>query len=214
MLMSHAEPSQSLDTRRLPSPDRTPTVTPLDVRQAKFATSMRGYDKAEVNAFLLEAADGYETATRENERLRQEIARLEASLYQYRELEGTLKSALLSAQKLADDVRESAVQESARVRESAAQEAIRVRENAGADAARIVREAEGHAGLLMERAQSTIEDVQREIDGLKLKRREAESGLESIISALHNTLDFVRAQDDREQRVVQHRPRIDIAQSA
>jgi cell division initiation protein len=203
MLMSHTEPAQSSDTRRLPSPDRTPSVTPLDVRQAKFATTMRGFDKAEVAAFLLEAADGYEQALRDNERLRQEIARLDSSLGHYRELEGTLKSTLLSAQKLADDVRESATQE-----------AIRVREHAALEAARIVREAEGRVGLLLDQSQARVEDVQREIDGLKLKRREAESGLESIISALHNTLDFVRELGDREQRVAPHRPRLEVAQTA
>jgi cell division initiation protein len=195
MLMSNTEPAQPAETRRLPSPDRTPSVTPLDIRQAKFATSMRGYDKAEVNTFLLEAADGYEQAMRDNERLRQEIARLDASLSQYRELEGTLKSALIGAQKLADDVRANATQDAARVREHAATEA-----------AHIVRDAEARVELLMEQWQARVEDVQRDIDGLRLKRREAETGLESIISALHNTLDFVREQDSREQRVLQHRP--------
>ena len=203
MLMSHSEPAQSADTRRLPSPDRTPSVTPLDVRQAKFATSIRGFDKAEVSTFLLEAADGYEQAMRENERLRQEIARLEAALVQYRELEGTLKGALIGAQKLADDVRETATQEAARTREHAAQEA-----------ARIVRDAESRVDLLMEQSHARIEDVQREIDGLRLKRREAETGLESIIAALRNTLEFVREQDDRDPRVVAHRPRLDVAQTA
>jgi DivIVA domain-containing protein len=203
MLMSHTEPAQSSDTRRLPSPDRTPSVTPLDVRQAKFATSMRGFDKAEVAAFLLEAADGYEQALRDNERLRQEVVRLDASLVQYRELEGTLKSALIGAQKLADDVREHATQEASRLREHAAQEA-----------ARIVRDAEARVELLMDQAHGRVEDVQREIDGLKLKRREAETGLESIISALNTTLEFVREQNDREGRVIPHWPRLDVAHSA
>src|SRR5688572_24177425 len=71
---------ETTDTRRLPSPDRHLAVSPLDMRQTKFSMSMRGFDRSEVTAFLLEAADGYEQALRENERLRMEIARLEASL--------------------------------------------------------------------------------------------------------------------------------------
>jgi len=154
---------------------------------------MRGYERAEVNAFLLEAADGYEQATRENERLRQEVARLEASLSQYRELEGALKGALMSAQKVSDDMKETA----------------------SLDAARIIREAEGRAELITQKAQASLEDVQREIDGLRLKRRESEVALESIIAALHNTLEFVREQDQREQhRVVSHRPILNVAQPA
>jgi cell division initiation protein len=192
-MLNNEDLTPAVETRRLPSPDRHSAPTPLDVRQAKFSTSMRGYERAEVNAFLLEAADGYEQATRENERLRQDVARLEASLSQYRELEGALKGALMSAQKVSDDMKETA----------------------SLDAARIIREAEGRAELITQKAQAALEDVQREIDGLRLKRRESEVALESIIAALHNTLEFVREQDQREQhRIVPHRSMMNIAQSA
>jgi cell division initiation protein len=182
----------AVETRRLPSPDRHSAPTPLDVRQAKFSSAMRGYERAEVNAFLLEAADGYEQATRENERFRQELVRLEASLAQYRELESALKGALMSAQKVSDDMKETA----------------------SLDAARIIREAEGRAELITQQAQAQIEDIQREIDGLRLKRRESEVALESIIAALNNTLEFVREQQQRETRVIPHRPLLNVAQSA
>ena len=191
-MLNNEDLTPSVETRRLPSPDRHSAPTPLDVRQAKFSTSMRGYERAEVNAFLLEAADGYEQAMRENERLRQDVARLEASLSQYRELEGALKGALMSAQKVSDDMKETA----------------------SLDAARIIREAEGRAELITHKAQSALEDVQREIDGLRLKRRESEVALESIIAALHNTLEYVREQDQRETRIIPHRPLLNVAQSA
>jgi cell division initiation protein len=174
---------ETTEMRRLPAADRKQTVSPLDLRQAKFAVGMRGFDRSEVSSFLLDAADGYEQALRENDRLRQEVVRLEACLNQYRELEGSLKSTLMTAQKVADDMRENATQE----------------------AARIVREAEGRAGLLLQKAEARHEDVQREIDGLRMKRREAESNVESIIGALHNTLDFIREQEQRDQpKVASH----------
>src|SRR4029077_20998507 len=107
---------------------------------------------------------------------------------QFRELEGSLKTTLMSAQKIADDMRENAQQE----------------------AARLVREAEGRVELMMQKAQAKTEDIEREIDGLRIKRREAEMNLESTIAALHNTLDFIREQDRRERddRIIQHRPKI------
>ena len=191
-MLNNEDLTPSVETRRLPSPDRHSAPTPLDVRQAKFSTSMRGYERAEVNAFLLEAADGYEQAMRENERLRQEVARLEASLTQYRELEGALKGALMSAQKVSDDMKETA----------------------SLDAARIVREAEGRAELITQKAQAALEDIQREIDGMRLKRRESEVALESIIAALHSTLEYVREQAQRETRIIPHRPLLNVAQSA
>jgi hypothetical protein len=87
-----------------------------------------------------------------------------------------------------------------------------MRENASMESARIVREAEGKAELMMQRAQAQLEDVQREIDGLRLKRRESEVALESIIAALHNTLEYVREQG--EHRVISRRPLLGVAQSA
>jgi cell division initiation protein len=159
-------------------------VTPLDVRQARFKTAMRGFDKAEVTALLEAVADDYENTLRESDRLRQEVIRLQAALSQHRELEGSLRSTLVSAQKVADDLRDTAQ----------------------AEATRIVREAEGRADLMHQKAQARLEDIQREIDGLKMKRRETETGVEALISTLHNTLEFIRDQETREERVVVHRP--------
>jgi cell division initiation protein len=169
--------------RRIPAPDLA--VMPLDVRQAKFPSSMRGYDREEVAAFLEQTAEAFEIALRDNDRLRQDIARLEGALAQFRDLEGSLKNTLMSAQKLADDMRENAAQESAR----------------------IVREAEGRAEMILQKALGRLEDVQREIDGLRMKRREAETGIEAMMSALGHTLTFVREQDQRERndKVVPHR---------
>jgi cell division initiation protein len=169
-------------------PERHLKVTPLDLRQTRFKTAMRGFDKAEVAAFLEEVAGDYENALRENDRMRQELVRLEAALNQHRELEGSLKTTLMSAQRVADDMRANANQE----------------------ASRIVREAEGRAELLVQKAQLRIEDVQREVDHLRLKRREAETSIESMISTLQHTLAFVREQQ-REEKVVPHRPRIEAA---
>jgi cell division initiation protein len=162
-------------------------VTPLDLRQQRFQTVMRGYDRGEVNAFLTEAAEDYENAVRENERLRQELSKSEAVLNEHRSQEKNLRNTLLTAQKLADEIRENAQQE----------------------AARIMRDAEGRADLLLQKSQSRVEEVQREIDGLRLKRKDVETSLESIISALYNTIEFVRDQDTkhREEKILLHRPR-------
>lgn len=162
-------------------------VTPLDLRQQRFQTVMRGYDRGEVNAFLAEAAEDYENALRENERLRQELAKVEAVLEEHRTQERNLRNTLLTAQKLADEIKETAQQEGAR----------------------ILREAESRADLLLQKAQARVEEVQREIDSLRLKRKDVETSLESIISALYNTIEFVRDQDNkhRDDKILLHRPR-------
>jgi cell division initiation protein len=162
-------------------------VTPLDLRQQKFKTVMRGYDRAEVEAFLNETAEDYEQALRDADRLRDDLTRLQSSLDEHREGERNLRNTLLTAQKLADEIRNSAE----------------------AEGKRLVREAEGRADLMLSKAQSRLDEVQREIDGLRLKRRDVENSLESTIATLRNSLEFVREQDkkERDEKVLLHRPR-------
>lgn len=163
-------------------------VSPLDLRTQRFSTVMRGFDKVEVTSLLMAVAEDYEQALREADRLRQDLARLEGIVSQHREHEKSLQNTLMTAQKVADDTRANAEEE----------------------ARRIVREAQSRSEMLLEKTQARLEDVQREIDGLKLKRREVETSIESTIQTLKNTLDYVREQDarDREERVVSYRPRL------
>ncbi len=162
-------------------------VSPLDLRQQRFHMRFRGFDKVEVSSFLTAVAEDYEAALRETDRLRQDLARMEAVLGEHRENEKNLRSTLMTAQKLSDDIKA----------------------NAGKEAERIVREAEGRSQLLLDKTQARLEDVQREIDGLKLKRRDVETTIESTIAALRNTLEYVREQESRERddRILLHRPR-------
>ena len=82
-------------------------------RQQRFQTVMRGYDRGEVQAFLLEVADDYENALRENDKLRQDVAKLDAVLGEHRGQERNLRNTLLTAQKLADEIKEQAQKEAA-----------------------------------------------------------------------------------------------------
>jgi cell division initiation protein len=167
--------------------DNTMNVSPLDLRQQRFRTVLRGFDKVEVASFLAAVADDYEQALRETDRLRQDLGRMEAVLSEHREHEKNLKATLMTAQRLADDIRTHAEQE----------------------AKRIIQEAEGRSDLLLDKTQARLEDIQREIDGLKLKRKDVETTIEASIQTLRNTLEFVRDQEahEREDRVLLHRPR-------
>ena len=162
-------------------------VSPLDLRQQKFRSVFRGLDPVEVTSFLTAVADDYEQALRETDRLRQDVARLEIVVRGHQEQEKSLQNTLITAQRLSDEIKAGAEE----------------------NALRIVREAESRSALLLDKSQARVEDLQRDIDGLKLKRREVETSLEATIQALRNTLEFVREQDarDREDKLLTYRPR-------
>jgi cell division initiation protein len=163
-------------------------VSPLDLRQQKFRKTLRGFDTVEVASLLNAVADDYESALRETDRLRQELMRSEALLTEHREHEKNLKATLMTAQKLAEDIKAAAREE----------------------AHRIIREAEGRSDFLLEKTQSRLEDIQREIDGLRLKRKDVETSIEATIQTLRNTIEYVREQEarEREDKILLHRPRL------
>ena len=163
-------------------------VSPLDLRQHKFHSRFRGFDKVEVVELLAAVAEDYEAALREADRLRQDLTRTEALLAEHREHEKNLKNTLMTAQKLAEDIRAAAREE----------------------AQRIIREAEARSVLHLEKTQARLEDIQREIDGLRLKRRDVETSIEATIQTLRNTIEYVREQEvrEREDKILFHRPRL------
>jgi cell division initiation protein len=151
-------------------------VSPLDLRQQRFRSTFRGFDKVEVTSFLSAVAEDYEQALRDTDKIRQDMLRMEAIIHEHREHERTLKTTLITAQKLADDIKAHAEHE----------------------AQRILREAEGRSELLLDKTQSRLEEIQREIDGLRQKRKEVETSIQATIETLRHTLDFVHEQDGRE----------------
>src|SRR6185437_11925896 len=98
--------------------------------------AFRGFDKVEVTSFLTAVAEDYEQALRDTDKVRQDLARMEAMLTEHRENERNLRSTLMTAQKLADDIKA----------------------NAGKEAERIIREAEGRSDLLLDKTQARLED--------------------------------------------------------
>src|SRR4051794_16979638 len=165
--------------------ERVMRIAPLDLRQPRFKTAFRGFDRTEVVAFLTEAATDYEHALREIDRLRQDMHRMEDQLREHREREATLRNTLLTAQRLADEVKTAAQNE----------------------AKMIVREAQGRGDLLLQKAQVRLEEMERDITELRLRRRGVEGTLESSIQSLYHALEFIREQDKPDDKVLLHRPR-------
>jgi cell division initiation protein len=176
--------TSAADTGTRPA-ERVMRVAPLDLRQHRFRTVLRGFDKTEVVALLTEAADDYEHALREVDRLRQDLIRVESLLQEHRDREASLRNTLVTAQRLADEMKEAA-QNEARL---------------------IVREAQGRADLLLQKSQVRLEEVERDIDEMRLRRRDVEGSLEASIQALYRALEFIRDQDRPDDRVLLHRPR-------
>ncbi|MBM7867563.1 DivIVA domain-containing protein [Heliobacterium gestii] len=94
-------------------------LTPLDIHQKEFRKGAWGYKPEEVEEFQRQAAQSFEELYKENLLLKEQVARCEENLSRYRQLEETLNSTLVLAQKTADEQRASAEREAeVRLREA------------------------------------------------------------------------------------------------
>ncbi len=84
-------------------------ITPLDIENKKFAKQMmNGYNVDEVDDFLDELTLDYGKLYRENAELKSQREELDSNVGKYKNLESTIQSTLLIAQKTADEVQETA----------------------------------------------------------------------------------------------------------
>jgi cell division initiation protein len=86
-------------------------VTPLDIIQKQFVANRRGYDPEEVRGFLEEIRETLEDLLRENQRLREQIARRDAEIAELRESEHEVKETLLIARRVREDMERTARRE-------------------------------------------------------------------------------------------------------
>jgi hypothetical protein len=64
--------------------------------------------------------------------------------------------------------------------------------------------------MLLQKAQVRLEEIDRDINELRLRRRDTEGALEASIQALYRALEFIRDQDQAratDDKLLLHRPR-------
>ena len=90
-------------------------ISAIDIKKQEFKKSMRGYDTGEVEAFLDTIANQFEALWRENEALKEQIAKIEeekkslnSEIEVFRENEKTFQKAIVKSQDLAEEVLENA----------------------------------------------------------------------------------------------------------
>ncbi len=80
-------------------------ITPLDIIQKQFGDARRGgYEPDEVREFLDQVRESMEALLRENQRLRDEVARRDNEIADLRGSEGDIKETLMLARRVSEDM--------------------------------------------------------------------------------------------------------------
>lgn len=147
-------------------------MTPLDIRQKRFETQLRGYSKKEVEAFLELTAGEFEEVVRENISLKEEVKRVQARLEQHVEREKALQETMVTAQRISEDVKAQARKESEV----------------------IVAEAELQAEKIIANANGRLVELVKELTELKRQKVQFESHLEALVDSHKKLLDTWKTQ--------------------
>lgn len=145
-------------------------IDPIELQQRKIPRRLFGYGRKAVDELLEQTGTGWELTRRERSDLGARVHQLQADLARHVELEGLLRSTLISAERAAQAHRERAHQE--------------------ADA--ILDEA--HA-----KAREVARQVREDTERLRIATREAMSLLRSSLAAMEGASALVSEQPSTEQ---------------
>src|SRR3954462_6646076 len=124
--------------------DETFHLTPLDVRRYDFGRALRGYDPERVEQFREQVAEEMERLARLSQDFENKAKGFHEQLRAFRERDKALNDALVSAQQLRTEIRETADREAAVMMREAQAEADRLVD----DARNQVRALESHLAEL------------------------------------------------------------------
>src|SRR5262249_11291608 len=87
-------------------------ISPLDIRQQQFTVKwVRGFDIHEVDAFLDDVAEDYETVLKENAQLKEQVATFEERARGLGDRERALQDTLVTTHRLGDEMKATARRE-------------------------------------------------------------------------------------------------------
>ncbi len=154
-------------------------LSPMEIQQKIFNRSLRGFNEQEVKNFLEAVSSAYADAVRENNGMRDQLARQEQEIQQHRNREQILKDTLVTAQRAVEEMRR----------------------NAQKQAELTVAEAELKADALVKDAHNRVADLQSQIQELKRLRFQFENHLRSEIDLHLKMLDTNTVSEAERDRV-------------
>ncbi|HXV36975.1 MAG TPA: DivIVA domain-containing protein, partial [Myxococcota bacterium] len=86
-------------------------ITALDIRNHSFPRALGGYERDEVDSFLIMVSEDYEELLRELHAVREHAIKLEAQVERLASNESILQETLTTAHRLSEDLKRTAVKE-------------------------------------------------------------------------------------------------------
>lgn len=159
-------------------------ITPSQIREKNLATVQNGgYDKSEVNELLAEVVESYEAVYEENRELYRKMEILAGKIEEYRSEEDSIKTALITAQKMADRITKDAQEKAEEKLTESAATAQQTVMDAKAKADKMISEARTYAANFTKEKQDAAESIINEAED---KANEAINGAKVVAQNILN----------------------------
>lgn len=143
-------------------------ISKIDILNRSFSKSFRGYERAEVDQALQEAAEAFGELSEERKQLKERVTGLEQDLEEHRSREKTLRDTLVTTQKMIDDLKATAQKE----------------------AQLIIDAANSKADNMLNQAHMRLAQLHEDISELKKQRTQFEVKLRSILDTHMSLLEM------------------------
>ena len=153
-------------------------ITPADIKNQSFNKSLRGYDKAEVDAFLNLVAGDLEELVGESSSMKERLLEFEAKVGSHKDVEKVIQELLLSARKSAEEVKK----------------------NAEKEAELWLREAKIKSERMLEETHAVFSDLRKQIIELKDSKKSYILRLKSILDTQLKILESMEEEDEPYKR--------------
>ncbi len=105
-------------------------ITPIEIQNKVFKSGGLGYDKKDVDSFMEEILENYESLYRERMEMTDRMNTLKEGLQYYKTIEKTLQKALVLAERTADETKSNAMKNAALIEQEAVSKANVILEDA------------------------------------------------------------------------------------
>ena len=141
-------------------------ISPVEIRHLQVGRGLLGYRRGAVDRLFLEIADSFEDVWRERAELSDRVEHLEGELQRHRELEGLLRSTLVSAERATQDQLEAARRKAEEIVDEAHADGRAITRKARSEKERLETETRRIEALL----RSALAVVEREEPGQEAPR--------------------------------------------
>lgn len=164
-------------------------VTPLEIRQKTFEKVFRGYDKDEVDAFLLSLSQEWEKIIDENKTQKINLETSQKEVQKLRDVESSLFKTLKTAEDTGANLIEQASREADLTLKETGLKSNEIVSEAEAKAKDIIYNAGSKSRQILEEMMEKVKQIEKQYGELKQKKDDLLSGLKSYTRELTERLD-------------------------